>query len=135
MSEKEALAASNIVVAGVPSKAFKLDPAGIRPDAVCVNFSQFANFGDGIERRVDKYVPAIGKVTIGMLERNLLRLHANFRTLKIPPTNFDGTQWTAGSAGDAGSNSAALALGIGIGMGVIGVAAALTAAVALARAR
>ena len=25
-------------------------------------------------------VPAIGKVTIAMLERNLLRLHANFHT-------------------------------------------------------
>ena len=66
---EEALASSTIVIAGVPSKGFSLAPAGIREDAICVNFSQFKNFAEGMEDRVAQYVPAIGKVTISMLER------------------------------------------------------------------
>lgn len=84
----DALAASTIVVSGVPSKSFSIDPAGVRSDALCVNFSQFSNFGPGIEERVKSYVPAIGKVTIAMLERNLTRLHANFHPVPSLPANF-----------------------------------------------
>ena len=35
------------------------------------------NFADGTEDKC-AFVPAIGKVTIAMLQRNLLRLHDNF---------------------------------------------------------
>ena len=90
VTAEEALAKATIVVCGVPSKNFSLPASGIRPDAICVNFSQFANFGEGIAERVEKYVPVIGKVTISMLERNLLRLHANFHATPPPPANFAG---------------------------------------------
>jgi len=36
---------------------------------------RYSNFGEGTEQAAT-YVPAIGKVTIAMLERNLFRLHA-----------------------------------------------------------
>ena len=39
---------------------------------------------------MQQYVPVIGKVTISMLERNLLRLHANFSAAAVKaPANFD----------------------------------------------
>jgi len=124
ISQKEALAKASLVIAGVPSTAFRINPEDVRPDAICVNFSQHANFGDGIEERVAQYVPAIGKVTIAMLERNLVRLHANFR--RPPPSNFDATSWTSSRRHEtAGATSrtmlvaavatAAFALAIGVG--------------------
>ena len=38
---------------------------------------RYQNFGEGVGE-LGNLVPAVGKVTIAMLERNLLRLHANF---------------------------------------------------------
>lgn len=73
-----ALRAADIVVSGVPAKGFSLPAEALREGAIAINFSQHANFGDGVDARCT-FVPAIGKVTIAMLERNLIRLHANFR--------------------------------------------------------
>ena len=39
--------------------------------------TRYQNFGEGVSE-LGNLVPAVGKVTIAMLERNLLRLHANF---------------------------------------------------------
>ena len=39
--------------------------------------ARYQNFGEGVSE-LGNLVPAVGKVTIAMLERNLLRLHANF---------------------------------------------------------
>lgn len=75
MSQDEALAMGDIVIAGVPTPKFSVDPKKLKKDCIAVNFSQFSNFGDGTEE-VATFVPAIGKVTIAMLERNLLRLHS-----------------------------------------------------------
>ncbi len=72
----EALAFADIVISGVPSKSFSIDAAKIRAGAIAINFAPQSNFSAGIEERASAYVPAIGKVTIAMLERNLLRLHA-----------------------------------------------------------
>jgi methylenetetrahydrofolate dehydrogenase (NAD+) len=75
ISQDEALAMGDIVIAGVPTPKFSVDPKKLKNGCIAVNFSQFANFGDGTED-VATFVPAIGKVTIAMLERNLLRLHS-----------------------------------------------------------
>ena len=40
-----------------------------------INFSAFKNFEDNVKEKASIYVPAVGKVTIAMLERNLLRLY------------------------------------------------------------
>jgi len=83
VSQEDALKAADMVVAGVPSKGFIVPSAGIKPGAICVNFSQFQNFEKAIEDKCT-FVPAIGKVTIAMLERNLLRLQANFSPAPPP---------------------------------------------------
>mgnify|MGYP003684108005 FL=1 len=75
ISQDEALAMGEIVIAGVPSANFSIDPKKLRKGCIAVNFSQYSNFGEGTEE-VATFVPAIGKVTIAMLERNLLRLHS-----------------------------------------------------------
>ena len=45
--------------------------------AVVINFASAKNFSDDIKQKAGLYVPLIGKVTIAMLLRNLLRLIAN----------------------------------------------------------
>jgi methylenetetrahydrofolate dehydrogenase (NAD+) len=48
----------------------------VREGAVCINFSTHKNFdGDEIKKKASIYVPAVGKVTVAMLERNLVRLY------------------------------------------------------------
>ena len=136
VSTAEALASSSIVVSGVPSKSFVIAPSGIRPDAICVNFSQHSNFGEGIEERVQKYVPVIGKVTISMLERNLLRLHANFskspKNFSAPPSKHT----PRGGASRRWSRDGALEGGMPVGFAVAaGAVAVVVAAAALSMAR
>jgi len=77
MTKEEVLRRAEIVVSGVPSKAFIIDADSLRAGAICVNVSQHMNFGPGTDERC-ALVPAMGRVTIAMLSRNLLRLHANF---------------------------------------------------------
>ena len=71
----EALAMAEIVVSGVPSASFQIDSNKVRQGAIAINFASASNFSEGIEDRAAAYVPAIGKVTVAILERNLLRLH------------------------------------------------------------
>lgn len=41
---------------------------------IAINFSSYKNFSDDIKAKASIYVPSVGKVTIAMLIRNLLRL-------------------------------------------------------------
>eukprot|EP00908_Phaeocystis_cordata_P006379 Transcript_16993.p1 GENE.Transcript_16993~~Transcript_16993.p1 ORF type:complete len:333 (-),score=160.62 Transcript_16993:111-1109(-) len=77
ISQDEAYAGADVVISGVPSKAFSIPASKLKPGVIAVNISQFQNFGEGVAE-LGNLVPAVGKVTIAMLERNLLRLHANF---------------------------------------------------------
>ena len=77
VSPDEALASADIVVGGVPAKAFKLPAEKLKRGAICINVAQHMNFGDGVEAKC-ALVPAVGKVTIAILARNLLRLYDNF---------------------------------------------------------
>lgn len=77
VAQEEALKQADMVIAGVPSKAFVVKASSLKQGAIAVNFSQHQNFEKGVEETCT-LVPAIGKVTIAMLERNLLRLQANF---------------------------------------------------------
>lgn len=69
---RDALRASSVVVSGVPGEAFKIRTEWVREGAVCVNFSTEKNFDPSIKEKASIYVPAIGKVTIAVLMRNLL---------------------------------------------------------------
>ena len=81
---------SDVVICGVPGESFKLPTQLLREGAVCINFStekvcgfppepkhrltdlDKKNFEVDVKDKASMYVPAIGKVTIVMLLRNLL---------------------------------------------------------------
>ncbi len=72
-SLEECLYLSDVVISGVPSKQYKVDTNLLRDGAVCINFSSDKNFdSDSVKQHASIYVPAIGKVTIAVLLRNLL---------------------------------------------------------------
>jgi len=73
---------SDVVVLAVPSDRYKMDPSWVKEGAIVVNVSSHKNIdGDLLlsTRPGVRYVPAVGKITIAMLERNLLRLQQNFK--------------------------------------------------------
>ncbi|KAF2147687.1 hypothetical protein K461DRAFT_272382 [Myriangium duriaei CBS 260.36] len=77
MKMEDALALSDVVISGVPGDKFKVPSALVRDGAVCINFSSEKNFNPDIKEKASIYVPAVGKVTIMILLRNLLRLVQN----------------------------------------------------------
>eukprot|EP00128_Syssomonas_multiformis_P005165 Colp12_sorted_trinity150504_noHs@1913 len=74
LTAEEAVRQSDVVITGVPTQGYKLPSAWVRDGAVCINFSTFKNFEDDIKEKASIYVPSVGKVTVCMLERNLVRL-------------------------------------------------------------
>ncbi|KAL2036833.1 hypothetical protein N7G274_010376 [Stereocaulon virgatum] len=68
---------SDVVIGGVPGESFKISTDLLRDGAVCINFSTEKNFETNVKDKASIYVPAIGKVTIVVLLRNLLRLVQN----------------------------------------------------------
>lgn len=74
---KEAASQSDVIITGVPSPEYKFPTECVKYGAVCVNFSSEKNFNPDVKERASLYVPSIGKVTIAMLLRNLLRLIDN----------------------------------------------------------
>lgn len=79
-SLEEALRQSDIVIGGVPSKSYKISTKLLKEGVIAVNFSSFKNFEDDITDKASLYVPSVGKVTVAMLERNLIRLYENHQT-------------------------------------------------------
>lgn len=74
-----ALAASDVVITGVPSAHFdRIRAAEIKPGAVAVNFSTSKNIDDDVVERASAFVPRVGPLTVAMLLRNTLRLYDNF---------------------------------------------------------
>jgi methylenetetrahydrofolate dehydrogenase (NAD+) len=74
---------SDVVVLGVPSQSYKLDPSWVKEGAIVVNVAFCKNIDDEAllsTRPGVGFVGAVGKVTIAMLERNLLRCYENFNT-------------------------------------------------------
>ncbi|KAF4259346.1 hypothetical protein KXW98_008366 [Aspergillus fumigatus] len=75
----------DVVITGVPSESYKFDTSLLREGAVCVNFSSEKNFGPEVKEKASIFVPSIGKVTIVVLLRNLLRLIQNRRLDDVKP--------------------------------------------------
>jgi len=65
---------SDVVIGGVPAASFKIPTAWIKENAVCINFSSEKNFESDVRSRASAYLPTVGKITVSMLQRNLLRL-------------------------------------------------------------
>ncbi|KAK3661711.1 Methylenetetrahydrofolate dehydrogenase [NAD(+)] [Elasticomyces elasticus] len=74
---EQCLPVSDVVISGVPNEGYKVPTHLIKEGAVCINFSSEKNFNVDVKERASIYVPAIGKVTIVILLRNLLRLAQN----------------------------------------------------------
>ena len=63
---------SDVIITGVPSPHYRFPSELIRDGAICINFSSDKNFDHvAAKEHAAIYVPAIGKVTIAMLLRNL----------------------------------------------------------------
>ena len=75
-----ALAEADIVITGVPSRAFPLvSGSEIKPGATCINFSTLKNFADDVLEKASVFVPRVGPMTVTMALRNALRLYHHFR--------------------------------------------------------
>ena len=75
---EQCLPLSDVIISGVPVESYKVPTELIRDGAACINFSSYKNFdGPAIKEKAAIYVPSVGKVTIAVLLRNLVRLIAN----------------------------------------------------------
>jgi len=75
----DVLPLSDVVVSGVPSAGFKIRTDLLKDGVVAINFASGNNFEeDDIKDRASFYAPVIGKITIAMLQRNLVRLYQNY---------------------------------------------------------
>lgn len=70
----------DVIITGVPSDNYKFPTEVVSNGTVVINFASAKNFNDDIKQKAGLYVPSIGKVTIAMLLRNLLRLIDNKQT-------------------------------------------------------
>lgn len=78
----QAAAHSDVVITGVPTPKYKFPVEHLKDGTVCINFSSEKNFDIDVKQHASLYVPMIGKVTITMLLRNLLRLIENKKQKK-----------------------------------------------------
>ena len=78
VTRAEALAKADVVVTGVPSRAFPLVRAAeIREGAICLNFSTLKNFDEDVLGKAGVFVPRVGPMTVTMAVRNAVRLRRN----------------------------------------------------------
>ena len=71
---------SDIIITGVPTQNYRLNLDWVRPGTIVINVSSYKNVDAPELLKIDgvRYVPLVGKVTVAMLERNLVRLVKNF---------------------------------------------------------
>jgi methylenetetrahydrofolate dehydrogenase (NAD+) len=77
MTLPDCLSESNILVTGVPHKDFQIPVSDIPQHTIVVNVSEFPNVNEEeLMHRTDiTYIPQVGKVTVAILEENLVLLH------------------------------------------------------------
>ena len=80
ISIENACLLSHVVILGVPSKEYKLSTSCIEKNTLVINVSSFNNIEPMELKSIQgvNFVSKIGKLTILMLERNLLRLYNNY---------------------------------------------------------
>ncbi|KAF7294322.1 NAD(P)-binding protein [Mycena chlorophos] len=71
---QECLALSDVVISAVPTADYKVKTEWLKDGCICVNVAADKNFESDVREKAAMYIPAVGKVTILMLLRNLLRL-------------------------------------------------------------
>ena len=68
---------SSVVVSGVPSEEFKLPVGWIQQGSTVINVASEANVDEEAVKMVSDvfYIPQIGRITVALLEHNLVLLH------------------------------------------------------------
>lgn len=75
----DALKQSDIVITGVPSKAFEnIKASELKSGAICLNFSTIQNFEEDAKEAAETFIPRVGTLTVAMCLRNALTLYKNF---------------------------------------------------------
>ncbi|OEU08341.1 NAD(P)-binding protein [Fragilariopsis cylindrus CCMP1102] len=92
---------SSIVVTGVPTKNYKLPTEWVKPNTTVINVASFKNVEEEELLQIPGvvYVSQVGKVTVAMLERNLMRLYEQFHARN------NKTDAIAGASSDKNSNN------------------------------
>jgi methylenetetrahydrofolate dehydrogenase (NAD+) len=87
-SLEECVAESSIIVTGVRHEGFQIPTDCIASNSTLVNVSEFTNIDEeSLLRRPDiRYIPQVGKVTVAILEENLVQLHRR----KLNPADWVG---------------------------------------------
>ncbi|KAI0920988.1 hypothetical protein AcW1_004889 [Taiwanofungus camphoratus] len=80
---QQCLALSDVVVSAVPSANYKVETSWLKDGCVSINVAADKNFQPDVREKASMYMPTIGKVTIMMLLRNLLRLQQYRELFKI----------------------------------------------------
>lgn len=77
---EECVRKSSIVITGVPTKDYRLPTEWVQENTTVVNVASFKNVDQDALLKIPGvvYVPMVGKVTVAMLERNLVRLFEQF---------------------------------------------------------
>jgi len=121
---------SSVVVTGVPTKDYRLDTEWIQPKTTVVNVSSFKNVDEEALLKIPDvtYVPMVGKVTVAMLERNLVRLFDNFHR---PELRRRQQQQQLLSEGDGADGDGDKAVGVRFG-NVLHIYTAVVSTIALA---
>lgn len=80
-SAEEACQQSDIIILGVPDPTYKLDTKHIRENTFVINVSSYKNVDEDELLKIKgvKYINSIGKITLAMLQYNLLSLCDQFR--------------------------------------------------------
>lgn len=79
IDREKALASSDIVITGVPSKKFEMiRPSEIQEGIVGLNFSTIQNFEKATLDKLSTFIPRVGPLTVTMCLRNSLRLYKNY---------------------------------------------------------
>jgi len=71
---EECLARSDVVISAVPNPGYKVKTTWLKDGCVCINVSSEKNFEKDVREHASMYLPAVGKITILMLLRNLIRM-------------------------------------------------------------
>lgn len=71
---------SSIIITGVPTKSYRLPSEWIQPNTTVINVASYKNVDEDSLLKIPGvvYIPMVGKVTVAMLERNLMRLYEQF---------------------------------------------------------
>ncbi|TFK66557.1 NAD(P)-binding protein [Pluteus cervinus] len=65
------LSLSDVVISAVPNASYKVKTEWLKDGCICINVAAEKNFEKDVRDKASMYIPAVGKVTILMLLRNL----------------------------------------------------------------